>query len=80
MRLTIVSLFIGGASALLIYSGVTDRHPVEVMKAILTGSTIPAAGSWGGGTIGRATRPAAGDPNVGSAGGSTAGAGKTPAN
>lgn len=48
MKLTITTMLLGGGAVLLIWAGITDRNPVHVMRAILTGNEIPERGSWGG--------------------------------
>lgn len=45
MKFTTPMLLALVAGSLLLWSGLTDRNPVAVMKAILTGQEIPAKGS-----------------------------------
>lgn len=52
MRMTVTSMLLIGGGVLLVWSGVTDRHPVEVLRAIFTGQPIPERGSWSGGSGG----------------------------
>jgi hypothetical protein len=33
---------------LLVWGGITNRNPVAVLRAVLGGKDLPAAGSWGG--------------------------------
>lgn len=48
MRLTITTVFLVGGGVLLIWSGITDRNPVEVLRSIFTDQPIPEKGSWSG--------------------------------
>lgn len=54
MKLSVPTLLIAGLGSLLIWSGVTNRNPVHVIKAILTGQPIPAAGGVLGSAVGSA--------------------------
>lgn len=45
MKISTPMLLAVGAGTLLLWAGITDRNPVEVLKAILKGESIPAKGS-----------------------------------
>jgi hypothetical protein len=45
VKITVPFLLITGAGALLLWCGITDRNPVDVMHAIFTGGTIPGKGT-----------------------------------
>lgn len=45
--MNIVNLFLLSAGSLLIWCAVTDRNPIEVVRAVFAGKEIPAAKSWG---------------------------------
>lgn len=42
----IMALFLITGGTYLIWCGITDRHPVDTLKAALRGSALPDAGSW----------------------------------
>lgn len=48
MKLTTTTILLAAGAILLIWSGITDRNPLQVLKAIFTGEPIPEKGSWGG--------------------------------
>lgn len=58
MKLTVPTLLMAGAGMLLIWSGITDRNPIHVLQAILTGKPIPGPGAVGS-AIGRGAGRAA---------------------
>lgn len=45
MKFTMPMLLGLGIGTLLLWCGITDRNPVQVLKAIFTGQSIPVAGS-----------------------------------
>jgi len=45
MKFSLPMLMALSAGGLLLWSGLTDRNPVGVLKAILTGQDVPAKGS-----------------------------------
>lgn len=46
MRITAVTVILGGVGMLLVWGGITDRNPLVVLRGILEGKGIPDAGSW----------------------------------
>lgn len=44
--MNVVNLFLLSAGALLIWCSVTNRNPLEVVRAVFTGKDIPEKGSW----------------------------------
>lgn len=72
MKLSVPTLLIAGLGILLIWSGITNRNPIEVVKAILTGQPIPGPGEFGsavGRGVGRAAREGAEASTRGGGGG-----------
>lgn len=47
MNFSVFNLTMVSAGAVLLWCAVTDRNPVDVVKAILTGQPVPERGSWG---------------------------------
>jgi hypothetical protein len=70
MKLTTTTILLMGGAILLIWSGITDRNPVDVLKSIFTGNELPETGSWTGGKMGRFAPPR-GNGDSGGGGGSS---------
>lgn len=45
MRIGLPTVLIAGMGGLLLWCGITDRSPIDVVKAVLTGQEIPPRGS-----------------------------------
>lgn len=54
MKLTVFNLGLLTVGIYLAWCGITDRHPVETARSVLTGNGIPGKGSW--------KSPTGGDP------------------
>lgn len=59
MKLTVPTLLMAGLGMLLIWSGITDRNPIAVLRAILTGQPIPTGHAPIGEAIGEGIREGA---------------------
>lgn len=46
MKITPLHVLGAGTGALLLYSAIKDRNPLDTVKAVLTGQSVPEAGSW----------------------------------
>lgn len=57
----LVMLLVGATGALLLFGATTDRKPSEILGALLTGSTLPEAGSWTNTLGGKSLNPL---PNI----------------
>lgn len=45
MKLSVPLLLTGSLGALFLWCGITDRNPIAVLRAVMTGGTIPVKGS-----------------------------------
>lgn len=66
-----IALVMLGTGALMVWSGITNRDPIDVVRSVLTGRGVPSSGSAP--TVGQGVNPAnsaSNNPNSGTVNGS----------